>query len=168
MKRLSGVAIRVAPVLLILLGLILIGCTQGLFGLGQGAATPTRARVAPPWLVVDSACQPIETSAQSRGDQHSFDSTGKSTGLLPQGQVTCVLEIQVCSDMIVKSKVVNTTVGEKCPDSLHYSRAPNTKVCCPKWEEAKRTKSPCDPLTDIDCDGAVNAVDEYPLDFTRQ
>ncbi len=168
MKRHVWIAVRVVPLLLILLGLFLIGCTQGLFGSGQGATTPARLTTAPPWFTADSSCQFTETSAQSRGDPHSFDSAGKSTGLLPQGQVTCVLEIQVCADMLFKSKVVNTAAREPCPDNLHYSRAPNTKVCCAKWNESKRTKSPCDPLTDIDCDGAVNTVDEYPLDYARQ
>jgi hypothetical protein len=168
MKRLGWIAVRVVPALLILLGLLLVGCTQGLFSFGLGAATPTRVSVAPPWFAADSSCQLTDTNAQSRGDPHSFDSAGKSTGLLPQGQVTCVLEIQVCGDMIVKSKLINTSAGEKCPESLHFSYAPRTKVCCAKWNEAKRTKSPCDPLTDMDCDGAVNTVDTYPLDFTKQ
>jgi len=167
MKRLLWIAVCGVLVLLILLGLLLVGCSQGLFSSGNDAATPTRVQAAPPWFAADSSCQFTETSAQSRGDPHSFDSAGKSTGLLPQGQVTCVLEIQVCADMIIKSKVVNTAAHEPCPDSLHYSRAPQTKVCCAKWNEAKRTKSPCDPLTDMDCDGVVNTVDEYPLDFTR-
>ncbi|GEM_PF-4314616 len=167
MKRFSTIAMYVVPVLLILVVLLLIGCSS-LFGSGQGATTPTEAKVAPPWLAADSTCQLTQTSAQSRGDPHSYDSAGKATGLLPQGQVTCVLEIQVCGDMIVKSKVVNTAAKESCPDNLHYSHAPNTKVCCAKWNEAKRTKIPCDPLADIDCDGAANSVDDYPLDFAKQ
>ena len=69
--------------------------------------------------------------------------------------------------MIIKQKVVNTDAGEKCPDSLHFSRAPTTKVCCAKWDEAKRTKTPCDPMVDADCDGVANDADEYPLDFSR-
>jgi hypothetical protein len=163
----SSPAVRVIPVFTILFGLVLVGCSQDLFGPGQGAGTPTAPKGPPPWFAADSTCQLTETSAQSRGDPHSFDSTGKSTGLLPQGQVTCVLEIQVCGDMIVKQKVVNNNAGEKCPDSLHFSRAPTMKVCCAKWNEAKRTKQPCDPLADMDCDGATNTVDEYPLDFTQ-
>jgi hypothetical protein len=168
MKRFGWFAVCGVLVLLILFGSILVGCTQSLFGVGQGAATPTRIPVAPPWFVADSSCQMTETSAQSRGDPHSFDSAGKSTGLLPSGQTTCVLEIQLCADMIVKSKLINTSAGEKCPESLHFSYAPRTKVCCAKWNVAKQTKSPCDPMTDMDCDGALNTVDTWPLDFTRQ
>ena len=164
----SSLAVRVIPVLTIIFGLVLVGCSQGLFGSGQGAGTPTAPKAPPPWFAADSTCQLTETSAQSRGGKHSYDSAGKSTGLLPQGRVTCRLEIQVCGDMIVNQKVVNTNAGEKCPDSLHFSRAPTTKVCCAKWNEAKRTKQPCDPLVDMDCDGATNDVDEYSLDFTQQ
>ena len=142
MKRLGWIAVRVVPVLLILLGLFLIGCTQGLFGSGQGATTPIRLPAAPPWFTADSSCQFTETSAQSRGDPHSFDSAGKSTGLLPQGQVTCVLEIQVCADMIFKSKVVNTAAHEPCPDNLHYSRAPKPKCVAPNGTSPSAPKAP--------------------------
>ena len=148
--------------------LTLFGCS--LFGLGEEAGTSTDSgnQSPPPWLAADPAtCQLTETSAQSRGDPHSYDSAGNSTGLLPQGQVTCVLEIQACADMIVKQKVVNTSAGEKCPVYLHYSYAPTTQVCCAAWNEAKESKSPCDPLEDMDCDGVANDLDQYPLDFLK-
>jgi hypothetical protein len=169
MLRFPGSVVRAIAVGAVLFAALLLGCAPGA-GTSSSAGTPTSPRVnAPPsWFASDAACQFTETSAQSRGDPHSFDSTGKSTGLLPQDQVTCLLEIQVCGDMLVKQKVVNTTAGEKCPDSLHFSYAPATQVCCAKWKEAKRTKTPCDPLVDADCDGAANDADTYPLDFSRQ
>jgi hypothetical protein len=170
MMQISFPTVRMIRFLTILLSLILIGCSQDLSASGKGTGTPTLPQVnaPPPWYVSDSTCQLTETSAQSRGDPHAFDGAGNSTGLLPQGQVTCLLQVQVCGDMITKQKVVNTNAGEKCPDSLHFSRAPVMKVCCAKWDEAKRTKMPCDPMVDADCDGVVNDADEYLLDFSRQ
>ena len=154
-------------VIVIALVLILIAIFFSSCGKGD-VELETAGKAPPPWFAADPAtCQLTETSAQSRGDPHSFDDQGNSTGLLPQGQVTCVLEIQACADMIVKHQVINTSAGEKCPEYLHFSYAPNTKVCCESWNEAKVSKSPCDPLEDLDCDGIENNLDEYPLDFSK-
>ena len=151
---------------------VILGCSQTPFGSGKstGSATTPADKIQspPPWFTADPAtCQLTETSAQSHGDPHSYNSMGNSTGLLPPGQVTCVLEIQLCADMIVKHQVVNTQAKEKCPDSLHYSYAPRSEVCCAIWNEAKESKSPCDPLKDMDCDGIINDLDEFPLDFSK-
>jgi hypothetical protein len=84
--------------------------------------------------------------------------------MLPKNQVTCFLEVQICSDIIARTKLINTAVGESCPPELHFSYAPATPVCCAAWEAAKASKSPCDPLQDADCDGRPNAVDNFLLD----
>ncbi|GAB4537240.1 MAG: hypothetical protein Kow0063_23680 [Anaerolineae bacterium] len=128
---------------------------------GSGASTP------PPWFAPDPDCQMWETSVSSSGSPYAFDSAGNITELLPDGQVTCVLEIQICGDTIFKQQVVHDA-SEDCPPSLHYSYAPPTQVCCARWDEAKQTGSPCQPLQDADCDGVLNDADAYPLDFARQ
>lgn len=80
--------------------------------------------------------------------------------------VTCTLRCWICGDTMFKQKVIGP--GEECPESLHFSHGAQIPVDCGKWEEAKRTKNPCDPLVDADCDGAANDVDEWPLDFYKQ
>ncbi len=108
------------------------------------------------------------TRSLSAGEPYAFDEAGNITGDLPKDQVTCTLRIWICDDKIFKQKVINQGAGERCPDSLQFSHAPQTKVDCAKWDEAKRTKDPCDPLVDADCDGVTNDLDEWPLDFYRQ
>jgi hypothetical protein len=39
------------------------------------------------------------------------------------------------------------------------------KVCCDKFREAARTGSPCDPRTDLDCDGKPNQTDVATSSF---
>lgn len=134
------------------------------------AATPVSSEpdtnTPPPWFAPDPNCQMGETTALSEGSPWAFDSEGNATELLSDGQATCVLEIWVCGDRIFKQQVVEP--GEGCPESLHFSRAPRTEVCCAKWEEAKHTGAPCNPLEDADCDGVPNDSDAYPLDFSQQ
>ena len=120
----------------------------------------------PPWYAPDLDCYMRETSVFSEGSPWAFDKEGNTTELLSDGQVTCVLSIQICGDTIFKQKVV--AAGEECPESYHYSFASPTDVCCSKWDEAKQTGSPCNPLMDADCDGVINEVDAYPLDFTKK
>jgi len=119
-----------------------------------------------PWFLEDSECFMRESSVRSEGSPWAFDKQGNTTELLPDGQVTCVLEIQVCGDTIFKQQVVETDEG--CPEYYHYSYAPPTAVCCELWEEAKLTDTPCNPLKDADCDGITNESDTFPLDFSQQ
>ena len=131
------------------------------------APSESNAIISPPsWFAPDAACQMTETSVLSEGSQWAFDRKGNMTELLPDGKATCVLEIQVCGDTIFKQQVVESS--ESCPESLHFSYAPPTQVCCAKWDEAKQTGSPCNPLKDADCDGVENDADVYPLDFSLQ
>ena len=137
---------------------------------GSAARTPASSKsdteMPPPWFAPDSTCQMRETSVRSEGSPWAFDSLGNTTELLSDGQVTCVLDIQVCGDTIFKQQVIGT--DEDCPASLHFSYAPPTQVCCARWDEATLTGSPCDPLEDADCDGTINDADAYPLDFLQQ
>ena len=119
----------------------------------------------PPWFMPNPTCQMEETWASSEGSPWAYDSEGNTTERLPEGKVTCLLEIHICGDVIFKQQVVNA--GDECPESLHFSNAPNMQVCCTAWNEAKRTGSPCDPLEDADCDGVPNDMDTYPLDFSQ-
>lgn len=130
------------------------------------ALSESDAKTPPPWFVPDAACQMTETSVLSEGSPRAYDRKGNPTELLPEGKVTCVLDIQICGDTIFKQHVIEGS--ENCPESLHFSYASPTQVCCAKWDEAKLTGSPCNPLRDADCDGVANDADAYPLDFSQQ
>ena len=120
----------------------------------------------PQWFASSGDCTLTETSVRSEGSPWAYDSQGNTTELLPDGKITCVLEIQICGDTIFKQQVIDT--DQDCPSYLHYSYAPQTSVCCDHWQAAKQSASPCDPTTDADCDGVNNDNDSYPLDVFQQ
>lgn len=98
----------------------------------------------------------------SGGSPYRYDEKGSPKGLFPSGSgyITCNLNYYVCGDHFFKGKVINVNAGEKCPEwNVEYS-----EVCCDKWEEAKRTKSPCDVTLDSDCDGTPNGEDDRPVE----
>jgi hypothetical protein len=41
----------------------------------------------------------------------------------------------------------------------HLQARSSSKVCCDKFREAIRTRKPCDPRADVDCDGRPNRTD---------
>jgi hypothetical protein len=152
----------------ICLALLLAGLACALPFIGGSQPTAPAANPAPPpWLSFGSDCQPVHTSATSGGSIQNLDERGNTLEFLPQGQVACFLKVQVCSDIIARTKVINQAAGEKCPPELHFSYAPPIPVCCSAWEAAKASKIPCDPLQDADCDGRLNALDNYLLDWTK-
>lgn len=135
-------------------------CPQDCSGNSVGEA------VLPPWFASDDNCYMRDTTVFSEGSPWAFDEQGNTTELHADGQVTCVLSIQVCGDTIFKQHVAEA--GEDCPEEYHYSYASPSKVCCDKWDQAKESGSPCNPLVDADCDGVINALDAYPIDFSKQ
>ena len=97
----------------------------------------------------------------SGGSPYKYDEKGDPTELFPSGSgyITCNLNYYVCLDHFFKGKVINVNAGEKCPQwNVDYK-----EICCDKWEEAKRTKSPCDVMLDSDCDGKPNSEDDRPV-----
>ena len=96
----------------------------------------------------------------SGGSPYQYDEKGSSKDLFPSGSgyITCTFNYYVCGDHFFKGKVINVNAGEKCPEwNVEYR-----EICCDKWEEAKRTKQPCDVMLDADCDGMPNAEDDRP------
>ncbi len=143
-----------------------LACALPLPG-GNQPGAPTATPVPPPWLSFPTTCMSTSSAASSGGSPNQLDEHGKVLGLLPQGQVTCFLEVLICGDMFAQTRVVDQAAGEKCPPELQASHAPQTATCCPAWEAAKKSKIPCDPLQDTDCDGRMNATDNYLLDPNR-
>lgn len=94
----------------------------------------------------------------SGGSPYQYDEKGSPQGLLAPGYVTCTFYFYVCGDPFFKGRVINVNAGDRCPDwQLTYR-----EICCDKWEEAKRTKQPCDVMLDADCDGVTNSEDDQP------
>ncbi len=134
------------------------GNDGGATGSGQGSSAP------PPWLNFGSECQPMTTNTASGGTPWKLDAQANPLEVLPKNQTSCFLQVQICGDIIAKTKIINVEAGESCPATLHFSYAPQVQVCCAAWQAAKSSKIPCDPLDDIDCDGKSNQIDDYMLD----
>jgi hypothetical protein len=104
-----------------------------------------------PWLVTSAHCVPETTSIYF-------------TGLISDmttGEASCSRQVVACSDKIRTDWHYNYK-DAKCPwsDQATISRREDgAVVCCAAWDEAKRSKSPCDPLADADCDGIPNVDD---------
>jgi len=150
---------------LVIFSAIALACTE-IF-----VSTPVQPlqRTVPPWLKANPNCRYTGSihPGTSGGSPYRHDDRGKITGSLPSGQVTCNLTYYICGDSFFKSKIINVDKGEHCPDSLSYKAIPNQTVCCDAWAEANRTKMPCDPVVDSDCDGVPNQVDDFPVDPSK-
>jgi hypothetical protein len=113
----------------------------------------------PPWLQPDPACTPRRASIYI---------TGLITDM-SAGIAVCDRTVIVCADSFKVTRRYNYSKGERCPwapgarasITMNY---PGALVCCEKWQEAKRTGSPCNPLEDADCDGVPNSEDEDTLE----
>ena len=130
----------------------------------QGAASASGEPA--DWYTPGDTCLMEDIWAASQGSPYAYDSAGNLIELLPDGQVTCVLDIHICGDTIFKQQVINVET-EDCPEYLNYASVPDIKVCCDEWEKAKQSSSPCNPLEDADCDGVSNLEDAYPLDYLQ-
>lgn len=69
----------------------------------------------------------------------------------------------ILDDFVLQMQAAN----KSCPPELNFSYASQTPICCSAWEAAKTSKNPCDPMQDSDCDGRLNAVDNYLLKPTE-
>ncbi len=118
-----------------------------------------------PWFDKKDCKYRQKITAQSRTDRFSYDASGKiSENLWDTGLATCALWINVCGDTIFKSKMINTKAGESCPANLNWKSVALVTVCCDNWKRAKQSNSPCNPLTDADCDGVDNQEDDSPTE----
>lgn len=120
----------------------------------------------PPWGDDDANCK-IKGKIHmgpSGGSPYRYDEKGNVQGLFPSGGLrTCNMVYYICLDKFFKGKVINVNAGDKCPEwNVEYR-----EICCDRWVEAKRKKSPCNPMLDSDCDGVSNDEDDYPTDSSK-
>jgi hypothetical protein len=123
------------------------GLTGGVDGdtdVDPSGPSGSKAKEPPAWFVSDGTCRMEESMASSKGSPYAYDQFGNLQELLPDGKITCVLEVQVCGDTIFKQQVIDDA-SQDCPQSLHFSSVPTVQICCDTWEAAKQSGSPCNP-----------------------
>ena len=164
-------------IVIILTTLITLSVACSINGLTRGTDKDTdietsgssgsKAKELPAWFIPDEKCRMDETMASSKGSPYAYDRYGNLQELLPDGKITCVLEVQVCGDTNFKQQVIDDA-RQDCPQSLHFSSVPAVQICCDAWEAAKQSGTPCNPLEDADCDGVKNDMDAFPMDYLQQ
>jgi hypothetical protein len=116
-----------------------------------------------PWFE-DQVCQNKDKiHAHSVTDGYRYDASGNIVqSLWDTGRASCVLHLNICGDQIFKSKEISTKRNETCPPGFDARDYVGIMVCCDQWKKAKQSNSPCNPLTDADCDGIPNQEDANP------
>ncbi len=88
------------------------------------------------------------------------------TGNLQSPIVTLyICGIDVFHDVVTPEKFPAGIEAYKVRLADFVKQRIGSKVCCDKLREAVRTKQPCDPTDDIDCDGKINTNDFYVTNF---
>jgi len=73
-------------------------------------------------------------------------------------ETDCYLTILVCNFKLQRD--TKNPLGTQCPTGKDFSQP---TFCCDEFNEAVKTKKPCDPMKDADCDGLPNDTDPDPL-----
>jgi hypothetical protein len=75
-----------------------------------------------------------------------------------RNETDCYLYIHICSFHLNRKTIV--PFGTKCPVAKDFA-APT--FCCDEFDKAVKSKQPCDPMQDANCDGIPNDTDPDPL-----
>jgi hypothetical protein len=110
-------------------------------------APPARAS----WLDPNACRTPTKTNCKSTGREF-----GRHFNV---NMVMCERTYRACGTVWTRS----TGPVESRPNVCPPCELPFPEVCCDRWHEAERTKVPCDPSRDADCDGALNDLDDEPF-----
>lgn len=105
----------------------------------------------PRWLDPNACRTPTKTNCKSTGR-----AVGRSFNV---NMVVCEWTYRACGTVWTRS----TGPVESHPNVCPPCELPFPEVCCERWHEAERTKIPCDPSRDADCDGAPNDLDDEPF-----
>jgi hypothetical protein len=74
----------------------------------------------------------------------------------------CQLKYSVCGAVvftILSAQRLNAADCTRWADNYESKFPP--RVCCDRWRQAAVADSPCNPLRDADCDGKLNAQDDF-------
>ncbi len=111
--------------------------------LGSTAQTPKpQGCNDPPWFNTEGKCNL---------KQRTFIFAG-GVGWPKRNEKDCYLYIHVCSFRLNRKTIV-PLVGTKCPEPDDFAQP---TFCCDEFNKAVKTKKPCDPMRDVDCDGLPN------------
>jgi hypothetical protein len=117
--------------------------------LGEGKKPPeTKCEKSAPWFDGSSGCTDVQSpqAVAVRG--------------------TNGIDVSICGSTVFRGYRPGTT----WPDEIEGYRVEvlrwiqdrvGSQICCNKFREAARTRTPCDPTSDIDCDGKSNQTDIY-------
>ncbi|MFN2531928.1 MAG: hypothetical protein ABR555_11575 [Pyrinomonadaceae bacterium] len=73
----------------------------------------------------------------------------------------CEEVLLVCNAKFVRQSTVARDPG--CPEAFWPDPKDGDEVCCEEFEKAVKSKQPCDPSKDADCDGIPNENDSDPF-----
>lgn len=73
-------------------------------------------------------------------------------------ETDCYLNIYVCGFELKRN--TKNPLGTRCPEAKDFAQP---TICCDEFDKAVKSKQPCDPMQDADCDGIPNDKDGDPL-----
>ncbi|MDQ2975712.1 MAG: hypothetical protein M3R69_09920 [Acidobacteriota bacterium] len=91
--------------------------------------------------------------------QKAFINTA-SVGWPARKNRDCFLWIQLPACNFFLSRKTTVPLATKCPEAKDFA---HPTFCCDEFKKAVKTKQPCDPMQDADCDGLPNDTDPDPL-----
>jgi hypothetical protein len=102
----------------------------------------------PPWFNPGGKCN---------NRQHTYIFVG-TVGWPQKNETDCSFYLHVCSLELRRN--TKGPLGTKCHEAKDFAQP---VICCDEFNTAVKTKQPCDPMQDADCDGLPNDTDEDPL-----
>ena len=106
----------------------------------------------PPWLDKNAPCQNRQQGTYSWGQNR-------------RNSLDVSVSISICGQVI---RFVQPAMGTASGDVRPPPGVRSFDVCCDSWQNAVSTRSPCNAMRDIDCDGTLNESDFLPLNAPRR
>ena len=119
---------------------------------------------------VELPCTPPEPISKG---PNWFDTTYRCKDLQPTNVThrlvgtKCEIKYSACGTVVYTILSQTGLTGANCTSwaDAHEGVFP-PRVCCDRWRQATAAGSPCNPLRDVDCDGKLNAQDDF-VDFQK-
>ena len=121
----------------------------------RGACYKDPSKVVP-WLDPNAECPSPREDVQALSEGAPFI-PGKGW----EAKTRCTLTVMYCGGHFERVKDIVAGGKEKCFDPNDYRL--KHQICCELFREAIRTKQPCDPSQNVDCDGRPNTEDPTPF-----
>ena len=108
----------------------------------------------PPWFDTEGKCN---LKQRTLAYERTYVSTN-SVGWPNRNNRDCYFRLDVCILHLSRKTIV--PLGTKCPEAKDFAQP---TICCDEFNKAVKSKQPCDPMEDADCDGIPNDKDDDPL-----